>query len=105
MVQQRVAAVLGGFDHPPILLASERQPIGAGDPVAKQALHGASDLPGISLCVIVERHLLVRRGLADSGDGALPAVKHGDVLGDRDLVRRLVERLQVGVGGAAVGVA
>jgi hypothetical protein len=32
-------------------------------------------------------------------------VKHGDVLGHRDLVRGLVERAQVGVISAAIGVA
>ncbi len=47
----------------------------------------------------------MRRGLGDAGDRAVPAVEHGDVLGDRDLVRGPVERLQVGVVGAAVGVA
>ena len=36
---------------------------------------------------------------------AVPAVEDGDVLGHRDLVGGLVERFQVGVDGAAVGVA
>ena len=35
----------------------------------------------------------------------LPSVEHGDVPGDRDAVRGKIERVQIRVGGAAVGIA
>ena len=46
VVEQRVAAVLGSFDDARVVLAPERQAIGAGDAVAQQQLGGARDEPG-----------------------------------------------------------
>jgi hypothetical protein len=105
VVQQRVAAVFGGLDHAPVLLASQRQPVRAGDPAAQEPFHGAGHLPRVFVDNVAERRLLVGRRLADSGDRAVPAVKHGDVLGHCDLVRGLVELLEVRVISAAIGVA
>ena len=45
------------------------------------------------------------RGLFDAGHRAVPAVEHGLVLGHGDLMGRVVERPEVGVVGAPVGVA
>ncbi len=52
-----------------------------------------------------ELHVLVWRCLGDTRDRTVPAVEDGDVLGHGDLMRGIVERLQVGVVGATVGVA
>ena len=47
----------------------------------------------------------MRRCLADTGDRAVPAVKHSDVLRHGELVCGPVERTQVAVVGAAIDVA
>ena len=48
----------------------------------------------------------MQRGLGDPDDrGGVEAVEDGGVLGARDPLRGLVEAVEVGVGGATVGVA
>ena len=105
MVEQRIAAVLGGFNHTPVLSTSQRESVGATDPAAEQLLDGAGHLPGIVLGGLAKGDLLLGSRLADARDGAVPAMKDGHVLGHRDLVGSLVQRLEVDVLGAAIGVA
>jgi hypothetical protein len=71
----------------------------------EQALDRPGDGPGIGVGRLAQVHALVGRGLLNPRDRAVPAVEDADVLGDGDLVRGLVERLEVRVDGAAVGVA
>ena len=97
--------MLGRLDDPSVLVASERKPIGSGDPAAEQLLDGACNLARIGVGGRTELNRLLGRGLRDSGDLAGIAVKHGDVLRPCDPVRRCVERREVGIVGTAVGVA
>ena len=60
MVEQRVAAVLGGLGHQPVLLAAEREPVRPGDPVAQQPLDGGGHLAGVQVGVLAELELVVR---------------------------------------------
>ena len=107
MVEQRVAAVLGSSPAraraPSGPSASPYGPVDAG---REQALDGLGDVARVALAVVAERDRLVRRRLGDAGDaGRRPAVEDRGVLGDGDAVRGLVERVEVDVLGAAVGVA
>ena len=106
MLEQRVAAVLGRLDDPLVLLVAQRQRVGAADAVAQQLLDGAGHRPRVAAGLVAELQALVGRDLGDAGDRRLgPAVEDRAVLGHRDLVCGAVERLEVGVGGAAVIVA
>ena len=107
VVQERVAAVLGGLDHPHVLVGAERQAVGAlhpalrGSPRPRRRPSAGSRRP-----IVPSGSGCERRGLGDAGDpGLLPAVEDGDVLADRDLLGGAVERLEVDVDGAAVAVA
>ena len=103
VVEQRVAAVLGGLDHPRVLGGAEREPVGAFDAHLPQSLDRAGDRAWVFLSAAAERFRFDRRGVGDPGDAGLrPTVEDGDVLGDRDPLRRLVEPLEVGVEGAPV---
>ena len=44
MLEQRVAAALGGLHHLPVVLAAQGQPVRAADPAAKEPLDRAGDL-------------------------------------------------------------
>jgi len=68
-----------------------------------EALGRPGDLPRIVLGRLPQREVLAGCGLRDAGPGAMPTVKNGDVLGDRDLMCCAVQRLAVRVLGAAVG--
>ena len=46
MVEERVAAVLGGLDHVRVLLAAEGERVRAGDPVLEQELDRRGDRAG-----------------------------------------------------------
>jgi hypothetical protein len=59
----------------------------------------------IPLAVLAQGYLLVRRCLDHAGDaGGAPAVEHGGILRAGDPPRRLVQRAQLDVLGAALGV-
>jgi hypothetical protein len=47
----------------------------------------------------------MRACLGDASDGIAEAVQHGDVLGDGDAVGGAIQRFEVGIPRAAVGVA
>src|SRR6185437_2430482 len=104
VVEEGVAAVFGGFDDSSVLMASEREAVGALDAFAQEAFGGAGDVGWVVVGGVAQGCFVVRAGLGDAGDGVAEAVEDGDVLGQSDLVGCLVERSQVGVCGAAVGV-
>jgi hypothetical protein len=59
----------------------------------------------VPLAIFAQGYLLVRRCLDHAGDaGGAPAVEHGGVLRAGDPARSLIQRAQLDVLGAAVGV-
>ena len=105
MIKQGITTVLGRLNDCPVLLAPEGEAIGTGDSLAEQALDGTGHLLRIHVRAGADRHLLVRRGLADAGHRPGPPMEDGDVLGDGDLVSGPIERLEVRVIGVPVGIA
>src|SRR3954469_14912574 len=104
VLEHRVAAVLGRLDDLAVAAGPERESVRARDALAQHALGGARDGAGGLAGLITERDRLVRARLGDADDaGLLPAVEDGDVLGQRDVQRGLVERVEVDVLGAALG--
>ena len=103
VVEQRVAAVLGGFHDARVVLAPERQPVGPGDAVAQQQLDGARDAARVVVEGLAAHDRLVRRARRDALDAGLrPGVEDGRVLGVDDALRRGVQRREVDVLGAAI---
>ena len=105
MLEQRVAAVLGALGHALVLLAAESQAVRTADAVVQQTLDRGRDRARVLVRRLAERDRRVGRRLLDAGHRAVPAVEHRLVLGHGDLVGGPVERLEVGVLRAAVGVA
>src|SRR6185312_2489132 len=106
VLEQGVAAVLGGRRNTKKHLVAEGQRVGAADAVAQKLLDGAGHRAWVADRLAAELQALVRRGVGDAGDrGLAPAVEDCAVLGHRDLVGGAVQRLQVRIGGAAVIVA
>ena len=105
MLEQRVAAVLGGLDDSLVLVSAEREPVGAADPVVQQPLDRGRHGSRIEVGLRAERQRLVGRRLGDPAHRLLPPVEHGLVLGDGHLVGGLVQRFEVGVLRTAVEVA
>ena len=69
----------------------------------EQPLDGARNRARVAVGLGAERQPAVRRGLGDAGDRRLrPAVEYRLVFGHGHAVGGIVERLEVGVGGAAV---
>ena len=103
--EQRVAAVLGRFDDRGVDLRRDRETVRSADPGLAQDVDRARDLGGVPVGVALERDRIVRPDLDEPVDAGVGiAVEDGTVLGARQYRRRLVERRQVEVAGAAVGV-
>ena len=93
MVEEQVAAVLGGLDDARVASRPSARPNGPSMPLAQQQLDRLRDLARVRVAVVAERDGAVRRRRGDAGDpGLRPAVEDGRVLGHGDAARGLVER-------------
>src|SRR5262249_1412216 len=104
VLQERVAAMFGGLDHEPVLLAPGGEAARPPAAALQQRPAGAGHDSGIPIGGPAERHRVVRRCLGDSLQCSFPAAKDGGVLRRRDLIGGVVERAEIGVVGAAVRV-
>ncbi len=104
MLEQRVAAALRRRRDEAVGIGPERHPIRAGDAVAQQQLDRTSDERRVAVGVAAERPT-IEGYLGDARDDGVVAVEDGGAFGDRDLMRGAIERLEVDVVRAAVGVA
>ena len=104
MLEQGIAPVLGRFDHPAVLVPSEGQAIRPANAVTEERIDRVRHLARVTTRSFAQPRLLIRGGLVDPGDRALPAMEDSHVFCYRDLVRGTVERPQVSVVGTSVSV-
>ena len=97
--------MLAGLQHPGVGLGTKGEAVGPFDPRREQGLNCLGDVARVAIAVLAELDRVVRRDLDDAGyPGRFPTVEDGGVLGHSNVVGGLVEWLEIGILGAALGI-